>query len=53
VVAQSLINARFGQALQGIRENESRMEALGYPVFRIKLLAFVIAGVWPGSQVHC
>jgi branched-chain amino acid transport system permease protein len=43
-----LINARFGQALQGIRENESRMEALGYPVFRIKLLAFVIAGVMAG-----
>lgn len=43
-----LIQARFGQALQGIRENESRMEALGYPVFRIKLLAFVIAGVMAG-----
>jgi branched-chain amino acid transport system permease protein len=46
-----LINARFGQALQGIRENESRMEALGYPVFRIKLLAFVIAGVMAGLAV--
>ena len=43
-----LVQARFGQALQGIRENESRMEALGYPVFRIKLLAFVIAGVLAG-----
>ena len=43
-----LIQARFGQALQGIRENESRMEALGYPVFRMKLLAFVIAGVMAG-----
>lgn len=39
-----LVNSHFGQALQGIRENETRMEALGYPVFRIKLLAFVIAG---------
>ena len=43
-----LIDARFGQALQGIRENESRMVALGYPVFGIKLLAFVIAGVLGG-----
>lgn len=43
-----LVQARFGQALQGIRENESRMEALGYPVFRIKLLAFVIAGMMAG-----
>ncbi len=38
-----LVQSRFGQALQGIRENESRMEALGYPVLRIKLFAFVLA----------
>jgi branched-chain amino acid transport system permease protein len=43
-----LIQARFGQALQGIRENESRMEAMGYPVLRIKLLAFVIAAAFAG-----
>ncbi|OVZ66562.1 branched-chain amino acid ABC transporter permease [Pigmentiphaga sp. NML030171] len=41
---QRLVNARFGRALQAIRENETRMEAIGYPVFRIKLAAFVIAG---------
>lgn len=41
-----LVQSKFGQALQGIRENESRMEALGYPVFRIKLLAFVIAAAF-------
>jgi len=39
-----LINARFGRVLQGIRENETRMQAIGYPVFRYKLVAFVIAG---------
>src|SRR5690606_36243004 len=39
-----LINARFGRVLQGIRENETRMLAIGYPVFRYKLVAFVIAG---------
>jgi branched-chain amino acid transport system permease protein len=43
-----VIQARFGQALQGIRENEARMEALGYPVFKIKLLAFVLAGAVAG-----
>jgi branched-chain amino acid transport system permease protein len=43
-----VIHARFGQALQGIRENEARMEALGYPVFKIKLLAFVFAGAVAG-----
>lgn len=43
-----LVNSRFGRALQGIRENETRMEALGYPTFRIKLLAFTIAGALAG-----
>jgi len=43
-----LVNARFGMALQGIRENESRMQALGYPVYRIKLTAFVISGALAG-----
>jgi len=26
-----LVDSRFGKALQGVRENESRMESLGYP----------------------
>jgi len=43
-----LVNSRFGQALQGIRENESRMQALGYPVYRIKLTAFVLSGALAG-----
>jgi branched-chain amino acid transport system permease protein len=43
-----LINARFGHVLQGIRENETRMEAMGYAVFRYKLAAFVIAGALAG-----
>ena len=42
------IDAPFGRALQAIRENESRMEAIGYPVFRLKLAAFVIAGAVAG-----
>jgi branched-chain amino acid transport system permease protein len=43
-----LVDARFGRALQAIRENESRMEAIGFPVFRIKLTAFAIAGALAG-----
>ena len=43
-----MVNARFGRALQGIRENEARMHALGYPVLRIKLVAFVFAGALAG-----
>ena len=43
-----MINARFGRVLQGIRENETRMEAVGFPVYRYKLIAFVIAGAFAG-----
>jgi branched-chain amino acid transport system permease protein len=39
-----VVDSRFGRALQGIRENEARMEAVGYPVLRIKLAAFALAG---------
>jgi branched-chain amino acid transport system permease protein len=41
-----LANSRYGRALAGLRQNEQRMEALGYPVDRLKLACFIIgAGV--------
>lgn len=40
--------SRFGHALAGIRDNEKRMHALGYPVYRIRLLAFTLAGALAG-----
>ena len=43
-----LVNARFGRVIQAIRENEVRMEAIGYPAFRFKLACFVIAGALGG-----
>jgi len=43
-----LANAGFGRALQGVRENEARMEAVGFPVLRLKLAAFTIAGAVAG-----
>ncbi len=48
VAVHRLVNSRFGHALQAIRENETRMEAIGFPVFRLKLAAFVIAGALAG-----
>jgi len=45
-----LAHARFGRVIQGIRENETRMEALGYPVFAYKLCCFVLAGALLASQ---
>ena len=43
-----LINSRFGMALQGVRSNELRMRAIGFPTYRYRLTAFVIAGTMCG-----
>src|SRR5436853_1498688 len=43
-----LARARFGRAIVAIRENEARAEAIGLPVYRIKLACFVIAGAAGG-----
>ena len=43
-----LVNSRFGMVLQGIRSNEARMQALGHPTLRYRLVAFVIAGMMAG-----
>lgn len=43
-----IIKSPFGWTLQGIRENEGRMKALGYNTARYKLAAFVIAGAFAG-----
>jgi len=38
----------FGLALNGIRESPRRMAALGYPVYWLRLIAFVIAAFYAG-----
>jgi len=43
-----IVHARFGRVLQAIRENASRMEALGYPVVAYQLACFVIGGALAG-----
>jgi len=43
-----LLNSRFGHALQAIRENETRMQAIGFAVYRYKLTAFVLSGAMAG-----
>ena len=35
-----MVNSRFGLAIQGARSNERRMRAIGFPVFRYKLVCF-------------
>jgi branched-chain amino acid transport system permease protein len=43
-VGGRIVQSRFGVLLQGIKSNERRIVALGFPTFRYKLTAFVIAG---------
>ena len=43
-----LINAPLGRVFVGIRENEPRMMAVGYPTKSYKLLSFAIAGALAG-----
>lgn len=38
----------FGLALRGMRDDERRMQHLGYDVWRLKFVAFVIAGALAG-----
>lgn len=44
LLGRRAVHSRFGVLLRGIRSNERRMAALGFPTFRYKLAAFVIAG---------
>jgi len=43
-----ITGSRFGQAVVGIRDNETRMQALGYPTFWLRLQTFVIASAIAG-----
>jgi branched-chain amino acid transport system permease protein len=43
-----IVCSPFGHVLRGIHDNEGRMQAIGYPVDRYKLVAFVIAGTVAG-----
>jgi branched-chain amino acid transport system permease protein len=43
-----IVNSRFGLVIQGLRSNEARMQAIGFPVTRYKLACFVISGTMCG-----
>lgn len=48
VLLSRLVHSPFGSALVGIREDQSRMEAVGYNTWLFKYLAFVISGGFAG-----
>lgn len=43
-----LVRSPFGHALAAARDNERRARALGFPVFRVRLTAFIISGAIAG-----
>jgi branched-chain amino acid transport system permease protein len=48
LLGSRLVESRFGMVLRGTMSNARRMEALGFPAFRYRLTAFVIAGAVGG-----
>ena len=48
LLLQMLARSPFGRTLEGIRENETRMRALGIPTFRYRFAAFVVAAAFAG-----
>ena len=43
-----IVRARFGRVIEGVRENERRMQALGFPTYRYKLACFTLSGAIAG-----
>lgn len=43
-----IVKSPFGKVIQGIREGESRMQALGYNTWLFKYITFVLAGLFAG-----
>jgi branched-chain amino acid transport system permease protein len=43
-----IVNSRFGMVVQGLRSNEARMQAIGFPASRYRLVCFVISGTMCG-----
>jgi len=48
VVMRQLVNAPFGRSLVGIRQNPARMQAIGVPVWRRRLVAFTLSAAMAG-----
>lgn len=47
-LAARIVNSRFGMVIRGCRQNEPRLQALGYPTYRYKLAAFVFSAMGAG-----
>ena len=43
-----IAHSPFGRVLKGIRENEQRMESLGFNVWKCKYVSFILSGAFAG-----
>ena len=43
-LSHRLIKSRFGMLIRGAKSNEQRMRSIGFPVFRYRLVAFILSG---------
>jgi branched-chain amino acid transport system permease protein len=48
ILGRRIVQSRFGMVLRGVKSNERRMLAIGFPTFRYKLAGFVISGAVAG-----
>jgi branched-chain amino acid transport system permease protein len=53
ILAWRVVNSPFGVVLSAIEQNEQRAVALGYHVYRYKLVVFVVAGALSGLAGAC
>jgi branched-chain amino acid transport system permease protein len=44
LLSQRIVKSEFGMVIRGIRDNERRVAAVGFPPYPYKLVVFVIAG---------
>jgi branched-chain amino acid transport system permease protein len=48
VTLRHLVRSQLGHSLVGVKENETRMRAMGYSTYTLKLISFTIAGAVGG-----
>ncbi len=48
LLVHRIVNSRFGMVVQGARENERRMQAIGYNTYIYRLTCYVISGAMCG-----
>lgn len=48
IALRRVVNSPFGRVIQGIRDNEERMETIGVNVYRYKVISFTLSGLVAG-----